>query len=380
MSGTSLDGVDGVVVQFSQDGALQVLAHASSPMPPNVRDELLRLNSRQGQDELHRAALAGNAMALLYAQVVQQLLQATGLAPHAITAIGAHGQTVRHQPGAHDGVGYTLQLLNPALLAERTGITVVADLRSRDVAAGGQGAPLVPAFHQQVFAPPAGDWGLVLNIGGIANVSVLPPPDQPAPVRGWDCGPGNALMDAWCQRHTGQPFDQDGRWAASGHVLPALLAQLLREPFLQQAPPKSTGRDLFHWAWLEQQLCAFGDAAAADVQPHRFYRPGLRRQRAPVQRWCAHPAGVRRRGLECVFDGPAAATPAAAAGGLDRCAWFAAPAGRGRSLCLACPPVLAGPGGQFARRHRSPRAAHSWGHLPGIKKELFALIFKGFQV
>ena len=120
MSGTSLDGVDGVVVQFSQDGALQVLAHASSPMPPNVRDELLRLNSRQGQDELHRAALAGNAMALLYAQVVQQLLQATGLAPHAITAIGAHGQTVRHQPGAHDGVGYTLQLLNPALLAERT--------------------------------------------------------------------------------------------------------------------------------------------------------------------------------------------------------------------------------------------------------------------
>lgn len=266
MSGTSLDGVDGVVVQFSQDGALQVLAHASSPMPPNVRDELLRLNSRQGQDELHRAALAGNAMALLYAQVVQQLLQATGLAPHAITAIGAHGQTVRHQPGAHDGVGYTLQLLNPALLAERTGITVVADLRSRDVAAGGQGAPLVPAFHQQVFAPPAGDWGLVLNIGGIANVSVLPPPDQPAPVRGWDCGPGNALIDAWCHRHTGQPFDQDGRWAASGHVLPALLAQLLREPFLQQAPPKSTGRDLFHWAWLEQQLCAFGDAAAADVQ------------------------------------------------------------------------------------------------------------------
>ena len=131
MSGTSLDGVDGVVVQFSQDGALQVLAHASSPMPPNVRDELLRLNSRQGQDELHRAALAGNAMALLYAQVVQQLLQATGLAPHAITAIGAHGQTVRHQPGAHDGVGYTLQLLNPALLAERTGITVVAVIFAR---------------------------------------------------------------------------------------------------------------------------------------------------------------------------------------------------------------------------------------------------------
>lgn len=191
--------MDGVVVQFSQDGALQVLAHASSPAAPNVRDELLRLNSRQGQDELHRAALAGNAMALLYAQVVQQLLQATGLAPHAITAIGAHGQTVRHQPGAHDGVGYTLQLLNPALLAERTGITVVADLRSRDEGRRmGKGLPWCLLFTSR-SCPPAGDWGLVLNIGGIANISVLPLPDQPAPVRGWDCGPGNALMDAWCQ-------------------------------------------------------------------------------------------------------------------------------------------------------------------------------------
>src|SRR5574344_2645145 len=265
MSGTSLDGVDGVVVQFSQDGGLQVLAHASSPMPPNVRDELLRLNSRQGQDELHRAALAGNAMALLYAQVVQQLLQATGLTPHAITAIGAHGQTVRHQPGLHDGCGYTLQLLNPALLAERSGITVVADLRSRDVAAGGQGAPLVPAFHQQVFAPQSGV-GLVLNIGGIANVSVLPPPGSAEQVTGWDCGPGNALMDAWCQRHTGQPYDANGAWAASGQVLPALLAQLLREPYLRQPPPKSTGRDLFHMDWLEQQLQGFADAAPVDVQ------------------------------------------------------------------------------------------------------------------
>src|SRR5574344_1487735 len=234
MSGTSLDGVDGVVVQFSQDGGLQVLAHASSPMPPNVRDELLRLNSRQGQDELHRAALAGNAMALLYAQVVQQLLQATGLAPHAITAIGAHGQTVRHQPGAHDGVGYTLQLQNPALLAERTGITVVADLRSRDVAAGGQGAPLVPAFHQGIFGH-VNQATLVLNIGGIANLSILPSLcDSSSAVIGFDTGPGNALMDWWCLQHTGQPYDGAGQWAAGGQLVPPLLEILLEEAFLHQ--------------------------------------------------------------------------------------------------------------------------------------------------
>jgi len=269
MSGTSLDGVDGVLARFpaaSDTAALQVLAHASRPMPQALRCELLALNSRHGCDELHRAALAGNALSREYAQVVQQLLVDSGMAAQAVAAIGAHGQTVRHQPGLHDSVGYTVQLLNPALLAERTGITVVADLRSRDVAAGGQGAPLVPAFHQQVFAPQGQEAGLVLNIGGIANVSVLPPAGSAVPVTGWDCGPGNALMDAWCQRHTGQPYDADGAWAATGQVLAPLLAQLLREPFLQLPPPKSTGRDLFHWAWLEQHLGAFAAAAPADVQ------------------------------------------------------------------------------------------------------------------
>lgn len=269
MSGTSLDGVDGVLAHFAAPcgaPALQVLAHASCAMPTALRAELLALNSRHGSDELHRAALAGNALSLLYAQVVEQLLDDSGMPATSIRAIGAHGQTVRHQPGLHDGCGYTLQLLNPALLAERTGITVVADLRSRDVAAGGQGAPLVPAFHQQVFAPESG-LGLVLNIGGIANVSVLPSADSTYPsVMGWDCGPGNALMDAWCQRHTDQDFDANGTWAASGQVLPALLAQLLREPYLQQPPPKSTGRDLFHMQWLEQQLQGFADAAPVDVQ------------------------------------------------------------------------------------------------------------------
>ncbi len=268
MSGTSLDGVDGVLAACPANQRLHVLAHASCPMPAPLRQELLALNSRHGSDELHRAALAANQISLLYAAVTQQLLQQAQLPASRIRALGAHGQTVRHQPGLHDGIGYTLQLLNPALLAERSGITVVADLRSRDLAAGGQGAPLVPAFHQQMFAQ-AGCSTLVLNIGGMANLSVLAPLDAPAGganVLGFDCGPGNALMDAWCQQHTGQPFDADGQWAASGQVLPELLQRLLAEPFFTQPPPKSTGRDLFAPAWLAQQLAPFAHAAAQDVQ------------------------------------------------------------------------------------------------------------------
>lgn len=267
MSGTSLDGVDGVLAQIPEHGPLQVLAYASQPFPSGLREELLALNSRQGRDELHRAALAGNAVSRAYAEVVQALLRQSGLAAHQVQAIGAHGQTVRHQPGMHDGCGYTLQLQNPALLAELSGIAVVADLRSRDLAAGGQGAPLVPAFHQGVFGQAATDT-LVLNIGGISNLSLLPAANRPdGQIIGFDCGPGNALMDWWCQRHTGQPYDDRGRWAASGQVLPGLLQQLLSEPFLQLPAPKSTGRDLFNPDWLNQHLQACTDPLAPeDVQ------------------------------------------------------------------------------------------------------------------
>ncbi|MDR3017281.1 MAG: anhydro-N-acetylmuramic acid kinase [Delftia acidovorans] len=262
MSGTSLDGVDGVVVDFSE--GTQVLWHASRGFDAALRAELLALNTPDGRDELHRAALAANALARSYAEVVRELLQATGMAPAQIAAIGAHGQTVRHRPQMFDGTGYTLQLNSPALLAELSGIAVVADLRSRDVAAGGQGAPLVPAFHQGVFGR-AGETVLVLNIGGIANLSVLDGDGQT--VLGFDCGPGNALMDGWCQAHTGQPYDDAGRWAATGKVLPALLDRLLAEPFLREPPPKSTGRDLFHAEWLAGHLAACAaDAAPADVQ------------------------------------------------------------------------------------------------------------------
>lgn len=264
MSGTSLDGVDGVLVDFAE--GTQVLWHASRGFDAALRAELLALNTPDGRDELHRAALAANALARSYAEVVRELLQATGLAPAQITAIGAHGQTVRHRPQMFDGTGYTLQLNSPALLAELSGVAVVADLRSRDVAAGGQGAPLVPAFHQGVFGRP-GETVLVLNIGGIANLSVLA---GDGTVLGFDCGPGNALMDGWCQTHTGQPYDDGGQWAATGQVLPALLDRLLAEPFLQQPPPKSTGRDLFHADWLAGHLSASATSAAdarpADVQ------------------------------------------------------------------------------------------------------------------
>ena len=267
MSGTSLDGVDGVLARWDASQQMHVQAYATTAFPPALRQELLALNSPQGTNELHRAALAGNAVSRAYAQVVQQLLERSSTPPAAVRAIGAHGQTVRHQPQLHDGTGYTLQLQNPALLAERTGITVVADLRSRDVAAGGQGAPLVPAFHQGVFA--RNDRATaVLNIGGIANLSVLPAVTQPcAPVIGFDCGPGNALMDWWCLQHTGAAYDDQGQWAAAGTLHPPLLQRLLAEPFLQLPPPKSTGRDLFNPAWLQTELRGMRAALSAqDVQ------------------------------------------------------------------------------------------------------------------
>ena len=272
MSGTSLDGVDGVMTQIDPSGRLQVTHHAFVPFEAPFRTELLQLN-QSGPDELHRSALAGNAIARHYAQVVQNLLHAAGMKPEEVMAIGAHGQTVRHRPLEFDGdaarhqaaVGYTLQLINPALLAELTGIDVVADFRSRDLAAGGQGAPLVPAFHQGVFGQSAACVA-VLNMGGISNLSVLHADGQ---VQGWDCGPGNALMDFWCARHTGQAFDRAGAWAAQGFVNQALLQQLMTEEFLQRLPPKSTGRDLFNPAWLEQHMGALSAShewAPQDVQ------------------------------------------------------------------------------------------------------------------
>ncbi|MFM7342118.1 MAG: anhydro-N-acetylmuramic acid kinase [Betaproteobacteria bacterium] len=263
MSGTSLDGVDGVVADFST--APRVLGHASRRFAPALRQELLALN-RSGADELHRAALAAHALVAVYAEVVSELLlqaQRLGLGPSDITAIWAHGQTVRHQPPSRGVPGYTLQLNNPALLAELCGIDVVADFRNADLAAGGQGAPLVPGFHAALWGRSDADIA-VLNIGGISNLTVLP---AGGPVRGWDCGPGNALLDHWCQLHTGHSYDAGGAWAASGSIDAALLGRLLDEPFFKLDPPRSTGRDLFNARWLQDRMGKEGRRLAPeDIQ------------------------------------------------------------------------------------------------------------------
>jgi len=245
MSGTSVDGVDGVLARFAAGTSPQVLSHVNLAMPAPLRAELLALNVC-GQGELQRAALAANQLAQLYALAVAKLLATSGLPADAITAIGAHGQTVRHRPD----LGFTLQINAPALLAEMSGIDVVADFRSRDIAAGGQGAPLVPPFHAAVF----GGRGAraVLNLGGIANLTLLAPGQPP---QGFDTGPANVLLDAWCQRHTGQAYDADGAWAASGSADPTLLVHFIAsEPWFALPAPKSTGRDRFNMEWLTQRL------------------------------------------------------------------------------------------------------------------------------
>ena len=247
MSGTSLDGIDAVLAKIGSSGEASALDAVSTSFSPELRKSLFELQS-PGPNELHREKQAGNALALAYAEAVNQLLQKTNLQASDITAIGAHGQTIRHQPDLGD-MSYTHQTLNPALLAEKTGIDVIADFRSRDMAAGGHGAPLVPAFHAQQFVE---DKNLaILNIGGIANFTLLPKDGQ---VTGFDCGPGNMLMDAWIYEHQGNSFDENGNWALQGQVNEALLEKMLADPFFTKAPPKSTGRDDFHLDWLREKL------------------------------------------------------------------------------------------------------------------------------
>lgn len=290
MSGTSLDGVDGVLAELGGPLFFQALAHVHIPFPPSLREELLALNA-SGGDELHRAAMAANELSVRYAEATRALVQQAGIAPQTIRAIGGHGQTVRHRPGEFDGYGYTLQLLNGALLAELTGIDVVCDFRSRDVASGGQGAPLVPAFHNAMFSRP-GVATAVLNLGGIANLSLL---RADGSVGGFDCGPANALLDGWCERHTGRPFDEGGNWAAGGSVLPSLLEALMGEPYLQKPPPKSTGRDLFNLGWLAPHL----DAQAQHADPRDVQATLAEYSAAIVAQDLSHHAPDSRELLVC---------------------------------------------------------------------------------
>jgi anhydro-N-acetylmuramic acid kinase len=261
MSGTSIDGVDAVLASFDTEGKPCVIDRSEAGFPQSLRDEFLDLNHR-GMDELARSAIAANALAVVYAEAVKKILASTGLQASQIAAIGAHGQTVRHQPA----MGYTVQLNAPAYLAELTGVAVIADFRSRDVAAGGQGAPLVPMFHADVFA--SAQSRAILNLGGIGNVTILNPGHAPI---GFDTGPANVLMDLWCEIHTGKTYDKAGDWGASGVIQAGLLEHLIEsEPWFLLDAPKSTGRDLFHRQWLESRVHSAGCAHSAftpqDVQ------------------------------------------------------------------------------------------------------------------
>ena len=254
MSGTSLDGADAALVDFSSE-VPRTLAFATIPFTRELRDEILALSS-PGKDSIELAGRVSLEVAEIYARAVEAVLAGAGVARKDIAAIGCHGQTVRHRPD----LGFTIQLNDPARVAERSGIDVVADFRRRDMAAGGQGAPLGPAFHEAVFRHPQRSRAVV-NIGGISNVTWLPPGGA---TLGFDCGPGNVLLDGWARRHIGKEYDEDGRWGSRGKTDTKLLERLLAEPYLALMPPKSTGRELFHLAWLEERLPH--DCDPADVQ------------------------------------------------------------------------------------------------------------------
>jgi anhydro-N-acetylmuramic acid kinase len=276
MSGTSLDGVDAALVDFSHSQP-RTLATFWQPYSNAMRQQALQLQTAR-HDEIHSAALFSNALARCCAKAVSQVLASAGVDAGQIAAIGCHGQTIRHQPTA----GYSVQLNNPALLAELTGIAVVADFRSRDIAAGGQGAPLVPAFHAAVFGN-SERHRVILNIGGIANLTNLDPGQA---VRGFDCGPGNLLMDAWIERHQGLRYDEGGQWAAQGQVLPELLHDLLADGFFAASPPKSCGRDEFNMAWLGRHL--IGSELPQDIQATLLELSAISASQA-ISRWCGLP-------------------------------------------------------------------------------------------
>lgn len=256
MSGTSLDGVDTVAMDFSGDMPKVIASHFVG-YPSELRGACLSLQSPH-DNELHHAQIVANSLADLYSQCVVELIQNTPLDQKQIAAVGVHGQTIRHRPES----GYTIQLNQPARIAEQIGLTVVSDFRARDIAAGGQGAPLVPAFHNAIWRD-AQINRVVLNLGGFANISVL---NVGQDTFGFDTGPANVLMDAWINQHNGLNYDRDGAWAKQGTPNSALLSELLSDPYFSQPHPKSTGRDKFHMAWLNEHLRGHPDISAVDVQ------------------------------------------------------------------------------------------------------------------
>ena len=256
ISGTSADGIDAALLRVAP--RIEVMASRTTPYPPALRSTILRVSQVDARLDLDEFGALDTAVGEAFADAALALLADAGLDPAAVRAIGSHGQTLRHRPRPPHR--FTLQVGDPNVIAERTGLEVIADFRRRDVAAGGEGAPLMPAFHADVLGDSV-EARAVLNLGGIGNLTLLPPV---GPVRGFDTGPANGLMDAWCFEHRGHAFDAAGAWGATGRVLPDLLQRCLAEPWLALAPPKSSGRDQFHLGWLRERLR--GGEAPADVQ------------------------------------------------------------------------------------------------------------------
>jgi anhydro-N-acetylmuramic acid kinase len=265
MSGTSADAIDAVLVDLSsppESRTAQLLGHVSIPLPNPTRNEIHQL-AHPGNNEIDRLGYLDRELGKLFAKASLALLEQCQLKPEQVKAIGSHGQTIRHRPPQAQGAGFTLQIGDPNIIAQETGITTVADFRRRDMAAGGQGAPLVPAFHKAMFHTTAIN-RIIVNIGGVANLTWLPTSEN---VSGYDTGPGNSLMDAWINRHQGVAYDTQGRWAALGSADPGLLETLLANEFFHFSPPKSTGRETFNPDWLAQALAGLGhEVTPVDVQ------------------------------------------------------------------------------------------------------------------
>lgn len=259
MSGTSMDGIDAVLVDLATLKP-KLLATHQELIPAALQQSLRRL-SQPGEDEIDRLGRLDIEVGRLFAQAVQQLLDKANLDNRHIAAIGSHGQTVRHRPERNPP--FTLQIGDPNTIAHLSGITTVADFRRRDMAAGGEGAPLVPAFHADIFRQ-SGKSRVILNIGGIANLTILPA-DTDQPVRGFDTGPGNTLLDYWCRRHLDTDYDVNGAWSAQGTCCLTLLQQMLSDPYFQHNPPKSTGPEYFSPEWLTRRLRGYS-LSPEDIQ------------------------------------------------------------------------------------------------------------------
>ena len=255
MTGTSMDGVDLVAASFEP-----LMLHATSTLSfaPELRAELMAL-TLPDDNEIDRMGKADVSLAQMIAHGINELIEKNQLDHTKIKAIGSHGQTIRHRP-EH---GFTLQIGDPNIITEITQIPVISDFRRRDMAADGQGAPLVPAFHQALFQHDS-IHRVILNLGGIANVSLLTA-GNPEAVSGFDTGPANILMDAWCQRYTGQPYDENGNWAAYGQPIRSLLDRLQAHEYFSKEPPKSTGREDFNLEWLDEQLADWRNDLEYDV-------------------------------------------------------------------------------------------------------------------